>query len=155
MRGKRGNRGAALLEFAMALPFALTVFLGIGDFSIFFWRQTEMEEIARLLTSQIAAESAQWVQADEKSLARLSESFRESVKEKTGHPRLALTFTRQYACPSPGGDEQTATALPQNCVGERIYLRVESDEVIEPIFKPLQWTGFPKTAFSRHVLRLR
>lgn len=155
MNRKRTLRGAALVEFAMALPFAMTVFIGIGDFSVYFWRQTQMEEVARIAASEIAPEIANLADAAPDALARFSQSLRESAAKASGIDGLNLALTRQYACPLPSGADRNLTAEPQLCPGERVYLRVTGDRAVEPLLAPLRLIGYPKTAFTRHVIRVR
>ncbi|MFN0104333.1 MAG: TadE/TadG family type IV pilus assembly protein [Bryobacteraceae bacterium] len=155
MKRSGKDHGAALLEFAMALPFALILFIGIGDFSVYFWRQTQMEEAARLTVAKLAPSFPGYVAADADSLLRFSQALQEEVRNESGINRITVALSRQYACPQASGTEREPTAQPQLCSGERIYLRVASDDPVEPLLGPLRWMGFPKTAFSRHVIRIR
>ena len=152
---RRRERGAALLEFAMALPFALTLFLGISDFSVYFWLQAQMEETARHTAGKIAPSLDGYATADATALSSMEHSLAESVRRETGAPELAISLSRHYACPSADGSEKNLTAEPQLCPGERVYLRVASDRAVTPLLGPLRLLGFPKTAFSRHFIRLR
>lgn len=149
------RRGGALLEFAMALPFALTLFIGIGDFSVYFWRQTQMEEISRLTASKIAPAVAGYLTADAAGLLQSSQSLQDQVRSESGVKSMTIALTRYYACPLADGADRELTGAAQQCPGERVYLRVNSDDAVEPLLGPLRWLGFPKTAFSRHVIRIR
>ena len=149
---RRKQRGAALLEFAMALPFALTLFIGISDFSIYFWRQTEMEDVARLTAAKLPQNLAT---ATAGALQNESRTLQSELRKVSGRQTLDLKLTRLYACPLATGGEVELTSEPGNCANERVYLRVANDYPVEPILGPLRWLGFPKTAFSRHVVRLR
>ncbi len=149
------ERGGAILEFAMALPFALTLFIGIGDFSVYFWRQTQMEETARLTASKIAPDASGYVAADAAALLLFSQSLQDQVRTESGISGMMIALTRQYACPLANGADQELTSEAQQCPGERVYLRVNSDDAVEPLLGPLRWMGFPKSAFSRHVIRIR
>jgi hypothetical protein len=150
-----GRRGAALLEFAMALPFALILFIGIGDFSIYFWRQTAMEEASRLAAAQIAPALKDYLAADAAALHRLSRNLQAQVRTGSGIDNMTISLTRHYACPLPAGGERLPTAEPEHCRSERVYLRMANDDAAEPILTPLRWIGFPKSSFSRHVIRIR
>ena len=152
---RRRQRGAALLEFAMALPFALTLFLGISDFSIYFWSQTRMEEIARLTVSRMMPGLAGYAFASDAALTQLTRSLEETIRRESGVADVTLGLSRQFACPLADGKEKNVTAEPQLCEGERVYLRVVSDRAVAPLLGPLRLLGFPKTAFSRHVIRVR
>ena len=149
------ERGAALIEFAVALPFALILFIGIGDFSVYFWRQNQMEEAARLTASKIAPALAEYASADAETLHRFSQSLQEEVRKESGVTGMTVALTRHYACPLASGAERELTAEPKQCSSERAYLRVVSDDPMEPLLGPLRAFGFPKTAFSRHVMRIR
>jgi Flp pilus assembly protein TadG len=39
------RKGGALLEIAVALPFVLTLFIGLLDFTIFFYQQTMLQTV--------------------------------------------------------------------------------------------------------------
>ena len=149
------RRGGALLEFAMALPFALTLFIGIGDFSVYFWCQTQMEETSRLTASKIAPAVAGYLTADAAGLLRASQSLQDQVRAESGVKSMTIALTRYYACPLADGADRELTGDAQQCPGERVYLRVNSDDAVEPLLGPLRWLGFPKSAFSRHVIRIR
>jgi len=149
------ERGAALVEFAVALPFALILFIGIGDFSVYFWRQNQMEEAARLTTSKIAPALAGYASADAEVLHRFSQSLQEEVRKESGLNGMTIALTRHYACPLANGAEQELTAEPTQCTAERAYLGVVSDDPVEPMLGPLRAFGFPRTAFSRHMVRLQ
>lgn len=155
MRVRRRQQGAALLEFAMALPFALTLFLGLSDFSLYFWKQTRMEEAARLTAAKIAPALDGYAAADGPSLSLFSRTLEETVRQESGFANLRLSLSRHYACPLTDGAEKILTAEPQLCPGERVYLRVASDQPVAPLLAPLRLLGFPQTAFSRHFVRLR
>ena len=155
MSKRSGRRGAALVEFAMGLPIALTIFIGLSDLSVYFWSQTQMEEVSRMAAARIAPDVAAYASADEKGLAELALSVREFVRRDSGRPELNVALTRHFACPLPDGKEKNLTAEPQLCDGERVYLRVVSDRAVAPLLGPLRLLGFPQTAFSRHVIRIR
>ena len=152
---QRKNRGAVLLEFAVALPFALTLFIGIADFSAYFWRQTQMEEVARIAVARMTPALGGYAAADAETLHRFTLSLQEDVRGDSGLPNLTVELTRQYACPLTSGADQELTSEPQLCTGERVYLRVASHYAVEPLLGPLRSMGFPETAFSRHVIRIR
>lgn len=149
------RRGAALLEFAMALPFALTLFVGISDFTIYFWRQVQMEEIARGLHQRIAATPAAYSAATAGELDGLARTMEADARRWSGAPQLAVQFSRHYACPQAGGQETGMAASPLPCADQRVYLRVQAEQPVAPLFAPLRALGYPAAAFSRHVLRLR
>lgn len=149
------RRGAALLEFAVALPFALILFVGIGDFSVYFWRQTEMEEIARGLHQAIFASADSYASAAGSQLETLAHSLETDVRRRTGTPDLTVQLSRHYACPQAEGAENELSAVSRPCAGERIYLRVQAEKPAAPMLTPLRRLGYPTAAFSRHVLRLR
>ena len=155
MRNRDRRRGAALLEFAVALPFALTVFLGISDFSVYFWSQTQMEEVARFAASRIAADLPAYAAATGPSLTESARILEESVRRDSGRPEVTVALSRHFACPLADGKEKNLTAEPQLCEGERVYLRVVADRAVAPLLGPLRLLGYPKTAFSRHVVRVR
>jgi Flp pilus assembly protein TadG len=155
VRTRGRQRGAALLEFAVALPFALTIFLGISDFSVYFWSQTQMEEVARFAANRIAPDLPAYAAATDKALEELAHSLQDAVRKDSGRPEVTVALSRQFACPLADGKEKNVTAEPQLCEGERVYLRVVSDRAVAPLLGPLRLLGFPKTAFSRHVVRVR
>lgn len=155
MNRRRRRRGAALLEFAIALPFALTLFLGISDFSIYFWSQTRMEEIARLTVSRMTPGLPGYASASDAALTQFTRSLEETIRRDSGVADVSLALSRHFACPLADGKEKNVTAEPQLCEGERVYLRVVSDRAVAPLLGPLRLLGFPKTAFSRHVIRVR
>jgi hypothetical protein len=155
MSRRNRRRGAALMEFAMALPFAITLFLGIGDFVVYFWQQTRMEELARLTSAKIAPALAGYAAADTDTLARAARTLQETVRTESGQNAVSIQISRHYACPLPNGSEKNLTSSPQLCDGERVYLRVASDQAVTPLFGPLRLLGYPQTAFSRHFLRIR
>lgn len=155
MSTRRRQRGAALLEFAMGLPFALTIFIGISDLSVYFWFQTQMEEVARMAAARVAPDLPAYATATEKGLAEFAIAVRDSVRRDSGHPEIDVTLTRHFACPLPDGKQKNLTTEPQLCDGERVYLRVVSDRAVAPLLGPLRLLGYPKTAFSRHVIRIR
>jgi len=148
------ERGAALLEFAMALPFALTLFIGIGDFSVYFWRQTQMEETARLTAAKISPVTDAYLSADAEALLRFNQALQEQVRKESGIRGMTIILQRQYACPLADGGDQELTAQARACPGERVYLRVAADDAVEPMLGPLRLMGYPKSAFSRHVMRI-
>lgn len=154
MREKRSVRGGALLEFAMALPFALILFLLIGDFALFFWRQAQMEEVSRAVAAQISPERTRYLPADDAGLRHLADGLRVKLQSHGGHESLAILLHRRYACPLLEGGEEAPTAAARQCAGERVYLRVECEETLQPLFRPLLAWGYPERAFSRHTLRL-
>ena len=155
MRTRGRQRGAALLEFAVALPFALTIFLGISDFSVYFWSQTQMEEVARFAANRIAPDLPVYAAATDTSLAEFARTLQDAVRKDSGRPEVTVALSRHFACPLADGKEKNVTAEPQLCEGERVYLRVVSDRAVAPLLGPLRLLGFPKTAFSRHVIRVR
>jgi hypothetical protein len=151
---RRIQRGAALLEFAVALPFSLMLFVGIGDFSAYFWHQTQMEEAARMTAARIAPALAGYAAADAEALHRYAQVLQDEVRKESGVRKMTIALSRDYACPLPSGAEQKATPESRQCKDERVYLRIASDDPVEPLLGPLRALGFPKTAFSRHVVRL-
>jgi hypothetical protein len=155
MTGRRRQRGGALLEFAMVLPFSVMLFLGIGDFGVFFWRQTQMEEVERLAVRRVDSAPAGYATADEKALAGFGRLLEEDVRRDSGFPHVTLTLSRHYTCPLASGGERELTDRPQLCANERVYLRIASDQAVSPLLQPLRWMGFPETAFSRHFVRIR
>ena len=152
---RRNQRGAALLEFAVALPFSLMLFIGISDFSVYFWRQTQMEEAARMTAARITPSLAGYAAAGAEALHLYSQTLQEEVRKESGVKKMTIALTRDYACPLPSGAEQETTKDPRQCKDERVYLRIASDDPVEPLLGPLRALGFPKSAFSRHVIRLR
>ena len=155
MSSRRKQRGAALLEFAMALPFALTLFVGISDFSVYFWSQTRMEEIARLTVNRMTPGLTGYATATDAALTQLSRSLEETIRRDSGVADVSLALSRHFACPLADGKEKNLTVEPQLCEGERVYLRVASDRAVAPLLGPLRLLGYPKTAFSRHFIRVR
>lgn len=155
MNRHRGRRGAALMEFAMALPFALTLFIGIADFSVYFWRQTQMEEVARFTAAQIGPLATGYLAADEAGLQRYARLLESDAQAAFARKNLRIGLSRQYACPLPTGAEESLSPDPRGCPAERVYLRVTGDENLEPILRPLRAMGYPKSSFWRHVIRLR
>ncbi|MBI2685295.1 MAG: pilus assembly protein [Acidobacteria bacterium] len=155
MSRNRSARGAALIEFAIALPFTLTLFIGIGDFTAYFWSQTQMEEVARLALSRIVPALDGYASADAGSFEKYENTIQESLRRETGRKELAIKLSRHYACPLPSGAEQNLFTEPQLCQGERVYLRVASDQPVAPLLAPLRLIGYPSRAFSRHVIRIR
>lgn len=151
----RSRRGGALVEFAIVLPFSVTLFLGIGDFGLYFWRMTQMEEVARLAVTRVQAAPAAYAAADEPALLRYTSQMEQDVRRDSGLPELTLALARRYACPSPEGAEEKLFPEPQLCQGERVYLQVAGEHAVSPLLQPLAWMGFPKSAFSRHFLRIR
>jgi hypothetical protein len=152
---KPRTRGAALLEFAMALPFALILFIGIGDFTAYFWRLTQMEEVARSTVSKINPALAHYASMDDNTLHRSAQTLQEAVQKDFGVGGTTVLLTRGYACPLSSGGDQDLTPEPKGCKNERIYLKVASNKVVEPFLSPLRMLSFPTTAFSRHVMRIR
>ena len=152
---RRTQRGAALLEFAVALPFSLMLFVGISDFSVYFWRQSQMEETARLALIKISPALPQYAAADIDALHRYAHALQDQIRSESGSTTLTIALTRDYACPTATGEEQPSTEIPTHCKDERAYLRIAGDTPVAPMFTPLRAIGFPKTAFSRHVIRLR
>jgi hypothetical protein len=155
MTSRPSQRGAALLEFAIALPFAITLFLGISDFSIFFWRQAQMEETARLAIARILPSRPGFADAAPPDFLRFSQILEQDLRRLSGNPKIALELTRHYACPLADGSEPSLSSEPHQCLNERVYLRLAASEAIDPIVGPLRWAGFPKATFSRHFIRLR
>lgn len=153
---RRGRRhGAALLEFAMALPFALTIFLGISDFSLYFWSQTRMEDLARIAVTRMTPGLGGYANVSDTALAEFARSLESTVRRDSGVNDVSLALSRHFACPLADGREKKLTAEPQLCEGERVYLRVASDRAVTPLLGPLRLLGYPKTAFSRHFIRVR
>lgn len=152
---RRKQRGAALLEFAVALPFSLMLFIGIGDFSVYFWRQTQMEEVARMTAARITPALAGYAAADGEALHQYSQILQEEIRKETGSRKMTIALTRDYACPLTSGAEEESTNVSRQCTDERVYLRIASDDPVAPLLGPLRAFGFPKTTFSRHVIRLR
>lgn len=155
MTRQRKRRGAALLEFAMALPFALTLFVGIGDFSVFFWRQTELEEVARDAAAKITRDVTSYTGADAGQFELLSRNLQEQLRTTSRRPQLTVELNRQYVCPLTSGAEQDTAGAPLHCTDERIYLRLAARDPVDPLLRPLRSLGFPGAAISRHAIRLR
>lgn len=151
----RSRRGGALIEFAIALPFSVTLFLGIGDFGLYFWRLTQMEEAVRFAVSRVNAAPAAYAAADEPALLRYASQLENDVRLDSGYPEIAVTLSRQFACPSSTGSEDKLSPEPQLCQGERVYLQIAGEHAVSPLLQPLAWMGFPKSALSRHFLRIR
>lgn len=149
------RRGAALLEFAMALPFALTLFVGIGDFSVYFWRQVQMEELARGVHRSITAAANTYAAADTSAFESLARAAEAEVRRLSDNPGLSVRLSRHYACPQVDGNESELSDRAVLCPGERTYLRVQTEQPVAPLLAPLRALGYPATAFSRHVLRLQ
>jgi len=152
---RRTQRGAALLEFAVALPFSLMLFVGISDFSVYFWRQSQMEETARLALAKISPALARYAAADTETLRRYAQTLQQEARLESGANTMTIALTRDYACPTATGGEQPSTGIPTHCKDERAYLRLAGDAPVSPMLTPLSAVGFPKTAFSRHVIRLQ
>jgi hypothetical protein len=155
MTASPSRRGAALLEFAMALPFALTLFLGIGDFSVFFWRQMQMEDTARLAVSRIHPNRPGFAAAAPEDFRRFASLLEQDLRLTANLPNLTVRLTRHYTCPFADGTEPPLSDLPTNCRNERVYLRLAASDPVDPILGPLRWAGFPKATFSHHFIRLR
>jgi len=155
MNARLSQRGAALLEFAIALPFAITLFLGISDFSVFFWRQTQMEETARLAVSRIAPNRIGFADAPPQDFLRFSQILEQDLRRASGHPNISLELTRHYTCPLADGSEPALSNQPHHCLNERVYLRLAASQAVDPILGPLRWAGFPTASFSHHFVRLR
>lgn len=151
----RTRRGGALIEFAIVLPFAVMLFVGIGDFGVYFWRLTQMEEVARLAVTRVNEAPAAYAAADEPALLRYTSQLEQDVRRDSGFPDVAVTLSRQYACPSAAGAEEKLFPEPQLCQGERVYVQVAGEHAVSPLLQPLVWMGFPKSAFSRHFMRIR
>jgi hypothetical protein len=155
MTRRQRQTGGAILEFAIALPFALSVFLGIGDFSIYFWRQVQMEEVARIALATVVPSRDGYANADSDALHRFEQVLQNAVRAETGDGTVRIHLSHHYACPLPNGTEKSLTASPQLCAGERVYLRMAGDRAVSPLFGPLRLLGYPSTAFTRHFVRLR
>ncbi len=155
IRTRHRKRGAALLEFAMGLPIALFVFVGIGDFAAYFWHQVRMEEAARATVARITPNLEGYAVAPSDALAGFAQTLQIAVRQETGLDRFSVNLSRHYACPTSTGAEHLLSPEPQLCSGERVYLRIATDQAVEPLLGPLRWMGFPKAAFSRHMIRIR
>lgn len=155
MNRNRHRRGAALLEFAMALPVAILLFAGIVDFSVFFWKQTEMEESARRVTRSILPAGEAYAAAGEDTMKRYVRTLEADLHRDSRFTNVSVSLERQYACPTASGAEEAPALFQRNCPGERIYLRIANTAPVEPILAPLAWMGFPKQTFTRHTLRVR
>jgi len=149
------RRGAALIEFAIGLPFALMLFIGISDFTGYFWQQVRMEEVARWVHGRMAPTLDGYARADRETMARLALDLQAEAQKDLAMSDLRVTLSRHYACPLPTGGEKKLTDAAQLCDGERVYLRVVSDRDVAPLFAPLRQLGYPRTSFSRHFLRIR
>lgn len=152
---RRRQRGAALLEFAMGLPVALFVFVGIGDFAAYFWHQVRMEEAARATVARISPNLDGYAASSADALPGFAQTLQVAIRQESGLDRFSVTLSRHYACPTPTGTEQLVSPEPQLCSGERVYLRIATDHPVEPLLGPLRWIGYPKSAFSRHMIRIR
>ena len=149
------QRGAALLEFAVALPFSLLLFIGIGDFSVYFWRQTQIEEIVRLASAKIVPAPSRYAAADARALFSYAQLLQGEIRQESGPETMTIALTRDYACPEPSGGERQSTAAPSQCKDERIYLGITAENPVGPLLSPLRALGYPKTTFARHVIRLQ
>lgn len=151
----RRRRGAALLEFALSLPFALLLFVGIGDFSAFFWHQLRLEEASRDTIGRILPERAALVTADATGLAVRGHALENTLHQQTKLANANLALHHLYACPTATGAERAPTPAPQRCPGERVYLEIRIGQPVDPLLRPLLWMGYPRAAVARHLLRIR
>jgi TadE-like protein len=152
---KNRRRGAALLEFAVSLPFALGLFIGIGDFSAFFWRQTRLEEANRTAVHRVLAAAPAYASIDAPAVEQRGWALEAEMRQAAEFSSARLTLFRHFACPTEAGAEHALTAVPQLCPGERVYLEVAIGQPVEPLLAPLSWIGYPKQAASRHMVRIR
>lgn len=152
MSPRSRQRGAALIEFALALPFALTLFVGIGDFSVYFWRLTKMEEVARIATAKLITSP---LLANAASLESLQQSLQAELRQDSGNRSLTISLELAYACPDASGGEISLSPQPRHCPGERHYLRLNGEDTADPMLLPLRSMGFPRTVFTRHAVRIR
>lgn len=153
MRNRR--RGAALLEFAVSLPFALGLFIGIGDFSAFFWRQTRLEDANRAAGQRVLTALSAYASIDSPAVEQRGWALEAEMRRSAEFADARLTLFRHFACPTEAGAEHALTAVPQLCPGERVYVEVAIGQPVEPLLAPLSWLGYPKQAFSRHMIRVR
>jgi len=152
---KNRRRGAALLEFAVSLPFALGLFIGIGDFSAFFWRQTRLEEANRTAVQRILSAAPAYAAIDSQAVEQRGWALEAEMRQADEFSSARLSLFRHFACPTEAGAEHALTAVPQRCPGERVYVEVAIGQPVEPLLAPLSCIGYPKQASSRHLIRIR
>jgi hypothetical protein len=152
---KSGERGAALLEFAMAMPFALLLFAGIADFGGYFWQQTELEALSRRAAARIGPARAGWAAAGEREFQSYASNLETELRGESGRKGLRVQSERRYSCPDSGGGERELGAAATGCAGERVYVAMRVSEATAPLLGGLRHIGFPPAAECRHTLRVR
>ncbi len=152
---RKRERGAALLEFAVAMPFALLLFAGIADFGGYFWQQTELEALSRRAAGRVGPARAGWAGAGEQEFQSYAANLETELRGKSGRKGLAVRSERRYACPDSGGGERELGAAATGCAGERVYVVMRVSEATAPLLGALRRVGFPAAAESRHTLRVR
>lgn len=151
---KRTRQGAAILEFALALPVAILLFLSLADFSLLFLQQARLEIAARTLAGQIA-HHARNTRADSRALQSFADLALRSQELKEWTPAdITVLAHRHYTCPLEGGGESKLMPERPGCQEERTYISVSLSAMTEPVVRPLTFTGFPRQILSRLTLRI-
>jgi hypothetical protein len=152
---RRRERGAALLEFALAMPFAVLLFAGIADFGGFFWQQAQMEEVSRRAAARIGAARTGYATAGERETQGFAGNLETELRQESGRKGLRVQYQRRYACPEADGGERELRTGAANCPGERVYVTLQVSEPTAPLLSGLRHLGFPRSAESRHAIRVR
>jgi Flp pilus assembly protein TadG len=126
-RHRRGERGAAAVEFALVVPFLILIMLGIVNFGAVIAQQLALSNAAR--------QAARYAVTDGPDCSRIESEARDAVAT-VGMPKTAPTFTMTGGgCPKPCTG--SATRADQNVT---VTMKYNSSYIV-----PFPIPGFPSS----------
>ncbi len=150
--GFLGSDGTALVEFALAAPFLVTLVLGIADFGMLAAQSAALEGATR-----VGAEYARNNSTCQKDIGGSScISGIKSAMQSTGNFSPAITFPSDPSA-SCECDDGTSITCGTTCVGagktpNRVLVTVTASQTFTPI---LPWPGIPTSLTASTEMRVQ